>query len=131
MSSRSPTSCANARPSELEVAVLERELHPHEELAALGVGRVLVGGDDVRAGAGEEARDRGDDAVAVGAGDEQAAVHAQRGGYFGERRERVVDERVAPARRQQRVDVAARGVAGDRQEDEPVEPPAPAAAARA
>ena len=55
--------------------MFEVELHPHEELAALGVGRVLVGGDDVRAGIGEEARDGGDDAVPVGAGDEQPAVH--------------------------------------------------------
>ena len=43
-------------PERAEVALLEGELHPHEELAALGVGRVLVGADDVRAGAGEEAR---------------------------------------------------------------------------
>ena len=60
----------------VEVALLERELHPHEELAALGVGRVLVGADDVRAGVGEEAGDGRDDAVAVGAGDEQPPVHA-------------------------------------------------------
>ena len=58
-----------------EIALLEVELHAHEELAALGVGRVLVGADDVRSGGGEEARDRGDDAVPVVAGDQQAAVH--------------------------------------------------------
>ena len=94
--------------------MLEVELHPHEELAALGVGRVLVGADDVRARVGEEAGDGGDDAVAVGAGDEQAAVHAKRGGYFDQRVPRVLGERVAPAGREQRVDVAARAVALDR-----------------
>ena len=59
-----------------EVALGEVELHAHEELAALGIGRVLVGADDVRARVREEPRDRGDDPVPVGAGDEQAAVHA-------------------------------------------------------
>ena len=43
------------------------ELHAHEERAALGVGRVLVGVEDVRVVLREESRDRGDDAVAVGA----------------------------------------------------------------
>ncbi len=54
----------------------ERELHPHEELPALGVGGVLVGGDDVRPGIGEEPGDGGDDPVTIGTGDEQATVHA-------------------------------------------------------
>ena len=49
------------------------ELHPHEERAALGIGRVLVGIEDVRAVLEQEARDGGDDARPVGAGDRAAA----------------------------------------------------------
>ena len=52
--------------------LVEPELHAHEERAALGVGRVLVGAEDVGVALGEEARDRGDDPVPVGARDEQA-----------------------------------------------------------
>jgi hypothetical protein len=60
----------------VQLAAPERELHAHEELAALGIGRVLVGADDVGAGRGEEAGDRRDDAVPIWAGDQQAAVQS-------------------------------------------------------
>ena len=46
------------------------EDHPHEEPAL--VARVLVGVDDVEAGIGEEAADRGDQPGAVRAGEQQA-----------------------------------------------------------
>ena len=96
-----PTSCCERAPERAEVALLEVELHAHEELAALGVGRVLVGADDVRAGVGEEARDGGDDAVPVGAGDEQAAVHASSEATSRERVHASLGERVAAAGREQ------------------------------
>jgi hypothetical protein len=53
------------------VEPLEVELHPHEEAAALAIGRVLGGGEDVRAALGEEPGDRRDDPVPVGARHEQ------------------------------------------------------------
>jgi hypothetical protein len=62
------------------------EGHAHEERAALGIGRVLVGGDDVGVARGQEARDRRDDAVAVRAGDQQAGFHrpkTRRSAMFG------------------------------------------------
>ncbi len=62
------------------VEALEVELHPQEEAPALGIGRVLVGGDDVRAELAEQAGDRRDDAVPVRAGDEQARVIGERVG---------------------------------------------------
>ena len=49
----------------------QSELHPHEKGAALGVGRVLVGAEDVGVVLGEEARYRGHDPVPVGTRDEQ------------------------------------------------------------
>ena len=48
------------------VQPLEPELHAHEEGAALGIGRVLVGAEDVRVGLGQEAGDGGHDPVPVG-----------------------------------------------------------------
>src|SRR5204863_5319260 len=53
---------------------LEVELHPHEELAALGVGRVLVRLEDVRALLLQEAGYRGHDSGPVGAGEEQSGA---------------------------------------------------------
>jgi hypothetical protein len=50
---------------------LQPELHPHEEGAAFGIGRVLVRAEDVGVALGEEAGDRGHDPVPVGARDEQ------------------------------------------------------------
>ncbi len=83
----------------VEVAAGEVELHAHEELATLGVGRVLVGADDVRSGVGEEAGDRGDDAVAVVAGDQQVGRSCVGGGYFDQRVPRVLGLRMAAAAR--------------------------------
>jgi hypothetical protein len=60
---------------EVGVERREREGHAHEERAALGVGRVLVGAHDVRVAGREEARDRGNDAVPVRARDEQPRLH--------------------------------------------------------
>ena len=132
MSSRSATSCCERAAERAEVALREGELHPHEELAALGVGRVLVGADDVRAGVGEEAGDGGDDAVAVGAGDEQAAVHASCGGYFRERAARVARRagggRRAGAARRRRAAAPSPSIGAQR---DAVEPVARAAAGRA
>ena len=48
------------------------ERHPHEEHPVLGMGRVLVGGDDVGAALEQEARDGGDDPGAVRARDQQS-----------------------------------------------------------
>ena len=47
--------------------------HPQEEHAALGIGRVLAGLDDVRAELVQEARHGGDDPGPVGAGHQQPA----------------------------------------------------------
>jgi hypothetical protein len=60
---------------ELRTALLEPvevELGAHEEHPALGVGRVLVGAEDVRVTVREEAGDGGDDPMPVGARDEDA-----------------------------------------------------------
>src|SRR5207302_5012715 len=63
----------------LDVRALE--LDPHEEAAALGVGRVLIRLDDVGARLGEAARHGGDDAALIGTGDDQAGDrrHGDRG----------------------------------------------------
>ena len=60
-----PPQVASRSPSAASV-----EDHPHEE-AALVAG-VLVGVDDVEAGFGEEAADRGDQPGPVGAGEQQS-----------------------------------------------------------
>jgi hypothetical protein len=59
---------------------VELELQPHEELAAVGVGGVLVGLEDVAAAVAQERRDLGDDPRPVRAGDEQPpdASHCRR-----------------------------------------------------
>ena len=54
------------------VQLLEPELHAHEEGAALGDGRVLVGAEDVGVGLEQESRHGGHDPVPVGARDEEA-----------------------------------------------------------
>ena len=51
--------------------VVEVNLHSQEKAAALGIGRVLVGLDDVRACLGQAGGHRRDDPVPVGACDEQ------------------------------------------------------------
>ena len=53
---------ARERPREVLAERVDGEGHAHEEGAALGIGRVLVGGDDVRVARGQEPRDRRDDA---------------------------------------------------------------------
>ena len=63
------------RPREVLAERLDGEGHAHEERAALRIGGVLIGGDDVGVAGGEEPRDRRDDAVPVGAGDEQPRFH--------------------------------------------------------
>jgi hypothetical protein len=50
----------------------EMELHPQEEAPTLGIGRMLVGVDDVCTGFGEAGRERRDDPVPVRARDDQA-----------------------------------------------------------
>ncbi len=45
---------------------LDPELHAHEEGAALGIGRVLVGAEDVRVALEEKPGDGRDDPVTVG-----------------------------------------------------------------
>ena len=130
MSNCAATSCWERASERGQIALLEVELHPHEELAALGVGRVLVGADDVRAGVGEEARDRGDDAVPVGAGDQQAAVHDSSEATSRRARARVGSASGwRPPGGSSSVEVALRGVAGERPQRDAGELAAPAAAA--
>ena len=69
-----------ARPPGFETGEVERRAH--EEGAVLGVGRVLVVGDDVRALLEQERRDRSNDARTVGARDQQP------GGVLGAARRR-------------------------------------------
>src|SRR5206468_12645751 len=59
--------------AQLVQLAVQRELHPHEEAAALRVGRVLVGGDDVRAVVEQEARRLRHDPRSIWAAEQQAA----------------------------------------------------------
>ncbi len=95
----------------------QEELGAQEEAPAAGVGGVLVGGDDVRLLGEQEARDRRDDARAIGAGDQQPRRVVRRlpalagrpisspvsrwssGVFVGARRGRWICVRVAAVRR--------------------------------
>ena len=80
MSNRSATLLRRGRVVALEGEAVELELDPLEEHAVDVVG-VLLGVDDVAAVAPHEVGDRGDDAGAVGAGQNGTAVAATVRGY--------------------------------------------------
>ncbi len=66
----------------LALEVREVELHAQEEAAALGIGRVLIGANDVRTGFGETGGERRDDPLAVAARDDEAGEIGVRGHFW-------------------------------------------------